>query len=145
MSRTLLRAQSFALLAIGPAAFAQTVRVTEEPVVSQPPPFSASGRTVVVPRTRVEVDEDVAPMPKPPNRPSITAAPAPEIVLPSAEKAEATIGGVYVRRGDPIVVILPDRITAAKLAVALKAHELTAEETASVLASARSSGKIRRP
>jgi len=33
-----------------------TVRVTEAPQVSQPPPFS-SGRTVVVPRTNVEVSE----------------------------------------------------------------------------------------
>jgi flagellar basal body P-ring protein FlgI len=30
------------------------VRIIEEPVVSQPPPFS-SGRTVVVPRTRIEI------------------------------------------------------------------------------------------
>ncbi|MBM3949938.1 MAG: hypothetical protein FJ311_00610 [Rhodospirillales bacterium] len=32
-------------------------RITEEPVVSQPPPFSATGKTVVVPRTRIEIDE----------------------------------------------------------------------------------------
>ena len=31
------------------------VRVIEEPVVSQPPPFS-SGQTVVVPRTRIEIN-----------------------------------------------------------------------------------------
>ncbi len=34
-----------------------TVRVTEEPAVSQPPPFSTRGQTVVVPRTRIEIDE----------------------------------------------------------------------------------------
>jgi len=33
-----------------------TVRIVEEPMVSQPAPFS-SGRTVVVPRTRIEVEE----------------------------------------------------------------------------------------
>jgi hypothetical protein len=36
---------------------APTTRITEEPVVSQPPPFSATGKTVVVPRTRIEIDE----------------------------------------------------------------------------------------
>jgi flagellar P-ring protein FlgI len=35
---------------------ALTVRVTEAPQVSQPPPFSG-GRTVVVPRTNIDVDE----------------------------------------------------------------------------------------
>jgi flagellar P-ring protein precursor FlgI len=35
---------------------ALTVRIVEEPAVSQPAPFS-SGRTVVVPRTRIEVEE----------------------------------------------------------------------------------------
>lgn len=34
-----------------------TVRTTEAPVVSQPGPFARSGKTVVVPRTRVQVDE----------------------------------------------------------------------------------------
>jgi flagellar P-ring protein precursor FlgI len=34
-----------------------TVRVTEEPMVSQPGPFSRTGKTVVTPRTRVQVDE----------------------------------------------------------------------------------------
>lgn len=34
-----------------------TTRVTETPMVSQPPPFSNAGRTVVVPRTTIEVDE----------------------------------------------------------------------------------------
>lgn len=34
-----------------------TTRITEEPVVSQPPPFSTQGKTVVVPRTRIEIDE----------------------------------------------------------------------------------------
>lgn len=42
----------------GAGAWAQgTVRVTEEPAVSQPPPFSLRGQTVVVPRTRIEIDE----------------------------------------------------------------------------------------
>ena len=36
---------------------ALTVRVTEAPQVSQPPPFSSGGRTVVVPRSTIEVDE----------------------------------------------------------------------------------------
>jgi hypothetical protein len=34
-----------------------TIRITEEPVVVQPPPFSLRGETVVVPRTRIEIDE----------------------------------------------------------------------------------------
>ena len=34
-----------------------TVRTTEAPQVSQPGPFSRSGRTAVSPRTRVQVDE----------------------------------------------------------------------------------------
>ncbi len=41
-------------------AFAQgapTVRVIEEPAVVQPPPFATRGETVVVPRTRIEIDE----------------------------------------------------------------------------------------
>ncbi len=39
-------------------AWAQgTTRITEEPVVLQPPPFSTTGKTVVVPRTRIEIDE----------------------------------------------------------------------------------------
>jgi hypothetical protein len=44
-------------LAGGPAWAQGTVRVTEEPTVSQPPPFSLRGQTVVVPRTRIEIDE----------------------------------------------------------------------------------------
>ena len=36
---------------------ALTVRVTEAPQVSQPPPFSSGGRSVVVPRSSIEVDE----------------------------------------------------------------------------------------
>ncbi len=34
-----------------------TIRITETPQVSQPSPFSATGSTVVVPRTNVQVDE----------------------------------------------------------------------------------------
>lgn len=34
-----------------------TIRITETPQVSQPNPFAENGETVVVPRTRVEVDE----------------------------------------------------------------------------------------
>ena len=42
-----------------PAARAggQTVRIIEEPVVSQPPPFSSGGKTVIVPRTRIIIDD----------------------------------------------------------------------------------------
>jgi hypothetical protein len=39
------------------AQSAPTTRITEEPVVSQPAPFSTTGKTVVVPRTRIEIDE----------------------------------------------------------------------------------------
>jgi hypothetical protein len=47
-----------ALASASAVAWAQgTVRITEEPVVSQPPPFSTRGQTVVVPRTRIEIDE----------------------------------------------------------------------------------------
>lgn len=35
-----------------------TVRVTETPQVSQPAPFAENGRTAVVPRTNVEIDDD---------------------------------------------------------------------------------------
>lgn len=34
-----------------------TVRIIEEPQVSQPPPFSSGGRTVVVPRTSIIIDD----------------------------------------------------------------------------------------
>jgi Flagellar basal-body P-ring protein len=34
-----------------------TIRITEDPVVSQPTPFSNTGQTVVVPRTQISVDE----------------------------------------------------------------------------------------
>ncbi len=40
-----------------PAGTGITVRVTETPQVSQPPPFALSGETVIVPRTRIEVEE----------------------------------------------------------------------------------------
>jgi len=35
-----------------------TIRITETPQVSQPEPFSNTGRTVVVPRTDIQVDEN---------------------------------------------------------------------------------------
>ena len=35
-----------------------TVTITESPQVSQPAPFSRGGQTVVVPRTRIGVQED---------------------------------------------------------------------------------------
>lgn len=35
-----------------------TLRVTEEPIVVQPNPFSRNGDTIVVPRTRAEIDEE---------------------------------------------------------------------------------------
>lgn len=35
-----------------------TIRITEQPQVSQPAPFSDQGQTTVVPRTQVEVDTD---------------------------------------------------------------------------------------
>jgi flagellar P-ring protein precursor FlgI len=38
-------------------ATARTVRIVEEYVVSQPPPFSQGGRTVVVPRTRIVIED----------------------------------------------------------------------------------------
>jgi flagellar P-ring protein precursor FlgI len=34
-----------------------TIRVTETPEVSQPEPFSSGGKTVVVPRTKIEIDD----------------------------------------------------------------------------------------
>ena len=45
---------------INPIAIAQgnlTIRITENPQVSQPAPFSTTGETVVVPRTDINVDE----------------------------------------------------------------------------------------
>ncbi len=41
----------------GNADNGMTVRVTESPVVSQPPAFSSSGTTVVAPRTRIIVNQ----------------------------------------------------------------------------------------
>jgi flagellar P-ring protein precursor FlgI len=35
-----------------------TIRITETPQVSQPQPFSATGTTTVVPRTKITIDED---------------------------------------------------------------------------------------
>ncbi|MDD9330411.1 MAG: flagellar basal body P-ring protein FlgI, partial [Bartonella sp.] len=37
-----------------------TVRVTEEPSVSQPDPFSETGDTIVVPRTSIDVDQSLS-------------------------------------------------------------------------------------
>lgn len=48
---------------ISPVAVAHgtlTVRITERPQVSQPLPFSDTGRTVVVPRTRIEAEQPEA-------------------------------------------------------------------------------------
>lgn len=45
----------------GPAAAGeQTIRIIESPQVSQPAPFPKGGTTVVVPRTRIEIDEGAA-------------------------------------------------------------------------------------
>ena len=133
----LLVAAAIAALGI-PAAIAQTVRVIEEPLVSQPYPF-AGGQTVVVPRTRIEVHEGGAPMPKPAPRPPVTANPAP----PAALAGEGSlIDGVFVGSGEPKVIVLPDRITEPRLLAALKAHGFSAEDTAAIVASARASGKV---
>jgi len=50
------------LLAVpdGARADPPTVRIIEEPVVSQPSPFSSTGETVVVPRTRIIIGGDSA-------------------------------------------------------------------------------------
>ena len=46
------------LFGAGPAAAdPPTVRIIETPQVSQPPPFSSGGRTVVVPRTSIVIDD----------------------------------------------------------------------------------------
>lgn len=55
--RSALVFASVLVLAGAGSAWAQQTRVTEEPAVSQPAPFSATGKTVVVPRTRIEIDE----------------------------------------------------------------------------------------
>ncbi len=132
-----------AIAAFGvPAAIAQTVRVTEEPYVSQPHPF-AGGQTVVLPRTRIEVDEG-APMPKPAPRPPVTATAVPPVAAPPAASARdgTSIDGVFLGSGEPKVVVLPDRITEPRLVAALKAHGFSAEETAAIVASARAGGKV---
>ena len=36
----------------------RTIRIVEEPVVSHPPPFSKGGRSVVVPRTRIVIEDE---------------------------------------------------------------------------------------
>ena len=46
----------FTLLLTGSAWGDGTVRIRETPQVSQPPPFSSGGRTVIVPRTRITID-----------------------------------------------------------------------------------------
>jgi len=56
--RSALVFASVLVLAGAGSAWAQgTTRITEEPAVVQPAPFSATGKTVVVPRTRIEIDE----------------------------------------------------------------------------------------
>ncbi len=62
-----LAALEAGLLSADAAAAGPTVRITEMPQVSQPPPFS-KGRTVVVPRTRIEIDEAGAAYPGPRRR-----------------------------------------------------------------------------
>ena len=49
-------------ICISSVAIAQgnlTIRVTETPQVSQPQPFSQGGQTQVVPRSDIQVDEDM--------------------------------------------------------------------------------------
>jgi len=48
------------VVAIVDRTFGQTVRIIEEPVVSQPPPFSSGGNTVVVPRTRIIIGDETS-------------------------------------------------------------------------------------
>ena len=55
---------------------APTVRVIEEPVVVQPPPFATQGQTVVVPRTRIEIDEGKPKTTEPRPRKKTKSAPA---------------------------------------------------------------------
>ena len=66
LRRRLIAALAFAFgcALMADAALAQgapNVRVIEEPVVVQPPPFATRGETVVVPRTRIEIDEGKRP------------------------------------------------------------------------------------
>lgn len=118
-------------LAAAPAWAQGTVRVTEEPTVSQPPPFSLRGQTVVVPRTRIEIDEGGAksrsgdPTPRRPApeagvkieaAPEATAEPAcPHSKIlcgdplkrrqpktPEEIEAEAACGGSKILCGDPL-------------------------------------------
>lgn len=53
-----LAATGFAMAGAAPAGDERTVRISETPQVSQPSPFSATGSTVTVPRTRIEIKEE---------------------------------------------------------------------------------------
>lgn len=102
---------AFVLLSAGPWAAGRgraaglTFRITETPQVSQPGPFSGGGaRTVVVPRTRIEVDEGNG---RPPVvTPAAPAAPAPResSAAPVAPKTHEITGKVKAIDGDTLEV-----------------------------------------
>lgn len=109
-------------IASGAAAESPTIRVTEEPVVVQPAPFSTRGETVVVPRTRIEIDEGKKSKPKivsgrpaardrsvekeelPPARPAPAAQPAEKTKAPESRAATNPDSGCTskILCGDPL-------------------------------------------
>lgn len=113
---------AFAIASGAAAESGPTIRVTEEPVVVQPPPFSTRGETVVVPRTRIEIDEGKKGKPKivpgrspardrsvekeelPPARPAPAAAPAEKTEAPESSAATAPDSGCTskILCGDPL-------------------------------------------
>lgn len=68
-----------------------TINVTSNPEVSQPNPFSKNGRTVVVPRTSTQVNEEKAP---------VVALPE----LPTVEKVAAALNGLGVTPRDMMAI-----------------------------------------
>lgn len=54
---TVVMGENVKISTVAVAHGALFIQITEEPIVSQPPPFSRKGETVVVPRTRITVEE----------------------------------------------------------------------------------------
>ena len=88
-----------ALACVGEGLAQPTTRITEEPAVVQPPPFSTRGTTVVVPRTRIEIDEGGKIAPGDPLR----RKPAtPEAEVETEAEPDPACRGSKILCGDPL-------------------------------------------